>query len=144
MLITTVHSYKKMLPGWSISLDAIGIKHFAEVSCCLRHFFKLSGGLQHAKITLSSFLRMRRHGFLVIKQEKFILFDVFSCHYNTAKWMRWKLNVEFCSVHRIGRTSGLNVLKITTLNKPCAFLSYIILWWFTNLYISKTFCGYWF
>ena len=40
-------------------------------------FFQLSGGLQHAKIKLTSFLRTSWHGFQVIKQEKSILFNVF-------------------------------------------------------------------
>ena len=65
-----------------------GIKRFAEVSYCLRRFFQLSGGLQHAIITLTSFLRTSWHGFPVIKPEKSILFDVFSRHYDTAKWIR--------------------------------------------------------
>ena len=37
--ITTVHSYMQTSPGWLISLDASGIKQFAEVSYCLRRFF---------------------------------------------------------------------------------------------------------
>ena len=67
------------------------------------------------KITLTSFLRTSWHGFLVIKWEKSILFDVFSCHYDTAKWIRWKL-VKFRSVHRIRRTCSFEVLKISTLD----------------------------
>ena len=106
-----------------------------------RDVFPTSGGLQHAKITLTSFLGTSWHGFPVTKREKSNLFDVFSRHYDTAKWMRWKLNVQFHSVHRIRRACSFNVLKITTLNNSCAFLSHIIHRLFTNTYISKTFFG---
>ena len=50
------------------------------------------------------------HSFPVIKREKSILFNVFS------RWMRWKLNVKFRSVHCIRCMCSFNVLKITTLN----------------------------
>ena len=71
----------------------------------------------NSKIMLTSFLRTSWHGFLVlIKREKSILFDVSSHHYETANWMRWKLNFTFRSVHGIRLTYSFNVLKIATLN----------------------------
>ena len=69
-------------------LGAIDIKHFVKVSYCQRRFFffQPSGGMQRAKITLTSFLPTSGHGVPVIKRENFILFDVFfSRHYDTAK-----------------------------------------------------------
>ena len=123
-----MHSYTPSLPGWSISLDASGIKHFAEVSYCLRRFFfffQLAGGMQHDKITLTSFFRTSWHGFAVIKRVKSILFDVLPRHYDTAKWMRWKSNVKFRSVPGIRRTRSFNVLKITTLKAWQRYVWYL-------------------
>ena len=45
--------------------------------CLRRFFFQLSGGQQHAHITLTPSVLTSWHGFPVIKREKSILFDVF-------------------------------------------------------------------
>ena len=138
-------SYTQTLPGWSISLDASGIKHFVEVSYCLGRFFPTvrwpAACQNHVNVMRTSW-----HDFPLIKREEAILFDVFSCHYDTAKWMGWKWNVKFRSVHHIRCTCSFNILKITTLTVKLlmCFLTRIILRRFTNLYMSKTFFGYWF
>ena len=96
--------------------------------------------------TLTSFLRTSWHGFPVIKREKSIMFDVFSRHYDTAKWMRCKLNVKIPQCIASDARAVLTCWRSqrSTLNNSCPFLSHIILRQFTNLCISKTFFGYWF
>ena len=73
--ITTVQSYTQTLAGWSISLDASSIKHFAEVSYCLRRFVptvRRPAACQYYVNVLT--------WFSIIKREKSILADVFSRH----------------------------------------------------------------
>ena len=146
MPITTVHCYTQTLLAGRSVWTPVALNISQRCLIVWDVFFQLSGGLQHAEITLTSFLRTSWHGFPVIKREKSILFDVFSRYYVTTKWMRRQLNVKFRSVHRIRRTCSFNVLKITTLNVKwfICFLSHIILRRFTNLYIWITYFGYWF
>ena len=53
--------------------------------------------------------------FPVIKREKPNVLTFFSNHYDYAFWMKWKLIIQFLSVHSIRRTCSLNALQMTTL-----------------------------